>query len=123
MNCKKNIPCPKGGMECCMDCELACDTRCDKIPKCKLESRISKVKAFIVATLWWTILFLALVVIIARFSDMEKEHNAIIDRIDQVENNITKYVDEKFPAEEFTDTEENLGGEFKSWMSFQTNLG
>lgn len=123
MNCKKNIPCPKGGMECCMECVLACDTRCEHIKQCKREAFLSNARKFIAATLWWVILFLMFLIIIIRFDHMEKENNAIIDRLDQVENTITEQIETKFPAEEFTDTEEDLGGEFKSWMSFQTNLG
>ncbi len=122
MKCKRNIPCPMGGMNCCMECELTCDTRCEYIRKCRWEM-IGNTMESAGRILWKVIILILLFLILARFDHLEKEHNAIIDRLDQVENTITEQINGKFPSEGFTDTEENLGGSFKSWMSFQVNNG
>ena len=123
VNCKKNIPCPKGGITCCIGCVLACNTRCSSTSRCKREKLITTATNFIAATLWWVILLLMFVLILVRFDHMETENNAIIDRLDKVEKTITDQINEKFPSEEFKDTEENLGGSFKSWMPFRSNNG
>lgn len=121
MNCKKKIPCPMGGMECCIGCKYkGCAERCRMEIRfgCFIERHIPEIKLTAI-----TFIILLILLVLVRLNDMEQEHNAILDRLDQVENTLTEQINEKFPAEEFTDTEENLGGEFKSWMSFQTTIG
>ena len=119
MKCKRNIPCPMGGMNCCLGCpHKKCTEKCGKRFQCWLKLYLPSLKWGIIIAM-----LIVLMLILFRLNDLEAEHNAIIDRLDQVENTITKQIDELFPAEEFTDTEENHGGEFKSWMSFQADIG
>lgn len=103
MKCTKSIPCQIGGSECCIQCKLKCEKRCD-LPrriKCFLTAyRVEILIGYCLAIL------IAILLMQARFNQLEAEHNAIIDRLDQVENTIVETIEEYHPSEEFTDGEE-----------------
>ncbi len=101
MKCKRNIPCPMGGMICCLGCPVRkCKEKCAHKFKCFMSRYVPAIKRALAITT-----FLILILIAFQLCNLEKEHNAIVDKLDQVDNHITEQLNDKFPAEEFTDSE------------------